>query len=91
MPIERFKQALEGSLLILGATIFYFGIPYALISFIATETISFTSFIESSTMGMTINEFIKFIVGFVILGVLIGFCIPMSHFDRDFLICRWWR
>lgn len=87
----RSKQAVEGSLVTLGALATMFVVPFALVYVIEWGGISFEAFINGSLMGMSMPEFFRLNIAFLVFGAGTGFLIPTSVFEKDYIICRWWR
>lgn len=86
----RFKQAMEASLFMAAFLLIYFCVPFVFISFIDWN-FAFADFIKQTQMGMSIPEFIRFIIAFMAFFAGIGFLVPTSTFGKDYVVCRWWR
>ena len=92
--IERFKQALDLSILMVIIVASFELVPYALINFPIFFTtgkfIAFATFLAETQLGMTIPEILGIATGFAALGWIMGFITPPSYFNKEFIICQWW-
>lgn len=92
--VERLKRTLDLSILMVIMVAFFELVPYILINFPAFFTsgkfIPFAMFLAITQLGMTIPEVLGIAVGFAVFGGIIGFIMPPSYFDKEFVICQWW-